>query len=111
MPNHIVEAAQRARDEGHAHYTHLLGAPDLRRAIAEKLERDNAIHADPETEILATTEAQEALYLAVQALLDVGELLIPDPHYTSTTWRHLSPGHGRSRSRPTARTTSWCGAR
>ena len=111
MPNHIVEAAQRARDEGHTHYTHLLGAPDLRWAIAEKLERDNGIHADPETEILVTTGAREVVCLVVQALLDVGELLIPDPHYTSTTWRHLSPGHGRSRSRPTATTTSWCGAR
>ena len=83
-PDHIVVAAKGALDAGHTHYTHLYGAPDLRRALAEKLERDNGIHADPETEILVTTGAQEALYLVVQALLDEGdELLIPDPHYTS----------------------------
>ncbi len=83
-PDHIIAAAKGALDGGHTHYTHLHGDPVLRRALAEKLERDNGIHADPETEILVTTGAQEALYLVVQALLDVDdELLIPDPHYTS----------------------------
>ena len=92
-PDHIVAAAKRALDEGHTHYTHLHGAPELRRAIAEKLERDNGIQADPETEILVTTGAQEAVYLVVQGLLDVGdEMLIPDPHYTSYDLAALAAG-------------------
>jgi aminotransferase len=102
-PGHIVAAAKRALDEGHTHYTHLHGAPELRRALAEKLERDNGIDADPETEILVTTGAQEALYLVVQALLDVGdELLIPDPHYTSYDLAALA-ARGRVTPVPTYR--------
>jgi aminotransferase len=83
-PAHVVEAGKRALETGQTHYTHLHGMPELCQAIADKLERQNGLAADPETEIMVTTGAQEAVYVALQALLDPGdELLIPDPHYTS----------------------------
>lgn len=81
-PPHIVAAAKRALDEGHTHYTHWAGTAELRQAIAEKLWQDNKIQVDPETEVLVTTGAQEAVYLICLGLLDPDdEILVPDPHY------------------------------
>jgi aminotransferase len=81
-PLHIVEAAKQALDQGYTHYTHWAGMPELRKAIADKLWQDNSIRVDPETEVLVTTGAQEAVFLVCLALLDPGdEILVPDPHY------------------------------
>jgi aminotransferase len=84
-PQHIKEAAKQAIDEGFVHYTSNYGTPDLREAIAEKLLRENGIHVDPENEIIVTVGANEAILLAMLALLDPGdEVIIPDPiwlHY------------------------------
>jgi aminotransferase len=84
-PQHIKAAAKQALDEGYVHYTSNYGMPELREAIAEKLHRENGIQVDPETEVIVTVGANEAILLAMLALLDPGdEVLIPDPiwlHY------------------------------
>lgn len=81
-PLHIIEAAKQALDNGYTHYTHWAGIPELRQAIADKLERDNDVIVDPDTEILVTTGAQEAVFLTCMALLNPGdEILVPTPHY------------------------------
>lgn len=83
-PPQIVQAGQRALSSGFTHYTSWLGIPELRDAIAAKLERDNGIVADPDREILVTAGAQAALYVAIQTLLEDGdEVLLPDPHYSA----------------------------
>ena len=83
-PAHIIEAAKRALDAGYTHYTPGLGIPELRHAIAKKLKARNGITADPDTEVLITTGAQEAVYTAMQMLLGAGdEVLMPDPHFTA----------------------------
>lgn len=82
-PPHILEAAARATHEGHTKYTHWQGVPELRQAIAEKLRRDNGLSYDPD-EIVCTVGAQEALFVALMALVEPGdEVLMADPHYTS----------------------------
>jgi aminotransferase len=59
-----------------------MGIPTLREALAEKLLRENAIDADPGTEILVTNGTQEALLVSLLALLDPGdEILVPSPYY------------------------------
>jgi aminotransferase len=84
-PQHIKEAAKQALDEGYVHYTSNYGVLELREAIAEKLHRENGIQVDPATEVIVTVGANEAILLAMLALLDPGdEVLIPDPiwlHY------------------------------
>lgn len=81
-PEFILEAAERSLRDGRIHYTPWLGLPDLREAIAGKLERENGLSVDPETELLVTTGAQEALITTLLTLLDPGdEVLIPSPHY------------------------------
>ncbi|MFB0508062.1 MAG: pyridoxal phosphate-dependent aminotransferase [Thermodesulfobacteriota bacterium] len=84
-PTHIKEAARRALDEGKVHYSSNYGVPELREAIAQKLKQDNALFYDPATEIIVTVGANEAVFIAMMALLNPGdEVLIPDPcwlHY------------------------------
>jgi aminotransferase len=83
-PAHIKEAARAALDGGDVHYTSNRGSPDLRSAIAEKLRRENGVVADPETEVLVTTGAIQAMAVAFQALLEPGdEVLLPAPTYTN----------------------------
>ncbi|MEZ4520751.1 MAG: pyridoxal phosphate-dependent aminotransferase [Thermomicrobiales bacterium] len=81
-PQHIIEAADRAIDEGRTGPAPTQGLIELRRAIASKLERENDVIVDAETEVLVTTGSQEALFLLIQSLVDPGdEVLVPDPRY------------------------------
>ncbi len=84
-PPHIVAAAKEAMRDGRCdHYADRAGLPELRRAIAAKLLRENNLVTDPDTEITVTTGGQEGLFLIIQALLDPGdEILVPDPRYSS----------------------------
>lgn len=76
-PAHIVDAATQAVSEGATHYTANAGLPSLRRAIADDLAGKNY---DPESEIIVTAGAMEALALTFLSVVDPGdEVLIPSP--------------------------------
>ncbi len=78
-PAIIKEAAYESLKKGNVFYTSNYGTPELRRAIAEKLRRDNGIDYSPE-EILVTIGVGEGTYAAVAAFLSAGdEVLVPDP--------------------------------
>ncbi len=78
-PVHIKEAAKVALDRGDVHYSPNLGTLELRRAIARKLRSDNGLDYDPESEILVTVGASEAIFLAAAAFLNPGDgVLVPD---------------------------------
>jgi aspartate/methionine/tyrosine aminotransferase len=83
-PPHVIAAAQAAVRDGRAdQLAPILGLPDLREAIAEKLQRENGISGSADG-VLVTNGGQEGLYLVMQALLDPGdEILVPDPRYSS----------------------------
>jgi len=81
-PKHILKAAVEATEKGFTHYTEIDGTPDLRQAIAEKLERENGIDADPQTEVTVTSGVQEAMLIAALGFLNSGDgALILDPYY------------------------------
>jgi aminotransferase len=81
-PPPVFEAMQQAIADGRAQYTAWTGIPDLRAAIAAKLQAENKINADPESEIIVTSGAQEALMVTLMTLLDPGDhALTPSPHY------------------------------
>jgi len=81
-PEHILKAAIEAIQKGFTHYTAMDGTLELREAIAEKLEKDNGIAADPKTEITVTSGSQEAMLIAALGFLNRGdEALILDPYY------------------------------
>lgn len=79
-PANIKQAAQRALEAGHVHYTSNYGILELRQAIANKLKRDNGLEVNPENEIIVTAGGTEAMFLATMTLLNPGdEVLIPVP--------------------------------
>ena len=94
-PPHIVSAAKEALDRGITHYTHPAGDLTLRQAIARQVEAATGIQYDPATEIIVTTGAQEAVYLAMLTLLEPGdEVLLPSHRFTSYDMAaELSGGH------------------
>ena len=60
-------------------YTSNYGTPELRKAIAEKLKRDNNVDYTAD-EILVTIGVGEGTYAAVAAFLNPGDqVLVPDP--------------------------------
>jgi aminotransferase len=81
-PKHILEAAVEATKKGFTHYTEIDGTLELRQAIAEKLEKDNGISADPQTDVTVTSGSQEVMLIAALGFLNSGdEALILDPYY------------------------------
>ena len=54
-PDHIKTAAKMAIDENYSRYSPVPGYPDLRQAIARKLERENHLHYTP-AEILVPSK-------------------------------------------------------
>lgn len=83
-PRHIQDAAVAALRAGYTKYTEIDGLLELRKAIAHKLKMENGLDANPESEVIVTAGASEAVFTAMQAVLDPGdEALIPDPGYVS----------------------------
>lgn len=83
-PMHIREAAKKALNEGHTHYTYTAGLPELREAIAKKLLKENNIKADPETEITVTVGGFAALFSTFQTVINPGdEVIVTEPSWPS----------------------------
>jgi aspartate aminotransferase len=81
-PTPIVEAAYKALRDGRTGYPDNQGEPALRRAVAEKLARDQGLVYDPATEILVTDGATCGIVLALAALIQPDDhVLLPDPIY------------------------------
>jgi len=82
-PEHIKKAAINAVEKGFTGYTPNCGYPELREALARKFWAENGIRCSSE-EIMVTSGASEALFLAIAALVDRGdEVLIGDPSFLS----------------------------
>jgi aspartate/methionine/tyrosine aminotransferase len=80
-PEVIREAGIRAIRDGKTHYTHSLGHPALREAIAawQKAQYGVRVRTD---QIIVTSGSSAAMLLALGALLDPGDrVLLPDPGY------------------------------
>jgi len=79
-PKHVVEACIEALRAGKHHYCANAGILELRRAIARRFADENRLQYDPESEVIVTNGVAEAVYLAMNALLNPGDqILIPDP--------------------------------
>lgn len=80
-PRNIKEAAIKALEK-YTHYTLTSGLPELREAVAEKLDKENGIKYDPESEIVITVGACEACYAAIMSTVNPGdEVIITDPRF------------------------------
>jgi len=82
-PESIKEAAKKAINENYTHYTPVAGYPDLRKAVAEKLKRDNDLDYTPD-QIVISNGAKQSIANVMYALLNPGdEAIIPSPYWVS----------------------------
>ena len=82
-PENIRLAGKRAIDEGHTRYTPGGGTLELKKAVVEKLSRDNDLHYDT-SQILISCGGKHSLYNACQVLFQSGdEVIIFSPYWVS----------------------------
>lgn len=82
-PQHIIDAACEAMNEGQTKYTASGGHPLLKKEIIHKLKRDQNLDYVAD-EIIVTTGAKHSLYTLFQAIIDEGdEVIIPTPYWVS----------------------------
>jgi aspartate/methionine/tyrosine aminotransferase len=86
-PAYIGAAVKADLDSGrYTHYTPVAGYPELRRALAGRLQRECGLKVDAESEVMVSVGGAGSLYAAVMATVDPGdEVLIPDPGYPQYT--------------------------
>lgn len=82
-PDHIKEAAKKAVDENFSFYTPVPGYLSLRKAVSDKLKKENNLDYAPE-QIVVGNGAKHALCNAIMALVNPGdEVVIPTPAWVS----------------------------
>ena len=82
-PEHIKEAAKAAIDQGFTKYTAVDGTPGLKRAVADKFDRENGLDYALD-QILVSCGGKQSFFNLAQALLEPGdEVIIPAPYWVS----------------------------
>jgi aspartate aminotransferase len=82
-PQHIKDAAQKAMNSGFTKYTAVGGTPSLKKAIIDKMKRDNALDYKP-NQVIVSTGGKQACYNLCQALLNAtDEVIVPAPYWVS----------------------------
>ncbi len=82
VPEEVRRAARDAIEAGANTYSRYDGHEELRRALAAKMKRDNGLDYDPEGEIVVTSGATGAFYVAALGLLERGdEVVVFEPYY------------------------------
>ena len=83
-PQEVADAAVAAIRAGHNQYPPGLGIADLRLAVAEHQKRFYDLDFDPDTEVLITAGATEAIAAVMLSLLEPGdEVVLFEPYYDS----------------------------
>lgn len=82
-PDNIKEAAKKAVDDNWSRYSPVPGYPTLRKAIVEKLKRENGLDFT-EAQISVSNGAKQAVCNAIMALVNPGdEVIVPAPFWVS----------------------------
>jgi len=80
-PACIVSACEQALRQGKTRYTHSLGIPELREAIAEDYFNKYQVKLNPD-QVIITPGTSPAMFLCFSAILDPGdEIIVSDPGY------------------------------
>ena len=81
-PLHVKEAGKRSIDENFTAYTHNAGDIRLRNAASQFMKEKYKLSYQPESEIIVTVGASEAIDIAFRTILDEGsEVILPGPVY------------------------------
>ena len=82
-PDHIKAAAKKAIDDNFSFYSPVPGYTDLRKAIVEKLKRENGLDYSPE-QIIVSGGAKQSVCNALLSIIDPGdEVIVPAPYWVS----------------------------
>jgi aspartate aminotransferase len=82
-PDPIKQSAIESLKKGFTKYTPASGTLELRKAISEKLARENHLPYPPD-QIVVSCGAKHAIYNALQVLVEEGdEVIIPSPYWLS----------------------------
>lgn len=82
-PDFIKDAAKKAIDENYSFYSPVCGYADLKKAIAQKLKRDNGLEYSSE-QIIVSNGAKQSIANAFLAILNEGdEVIVPTPYWVS----------------------------
>ncbi|MCL2390790.1 MAG: pyridoxal phosphate-dependent aminotransferase [Endomicrobia bacterium] len=82
-PSNIKSAAIEAINKGFTKYCPVGGTPDLKKAIIDKLKKENNIEYSAE-EIIVSCGAKHSIYNVFQAIFNDGdEVIIPAPYWVS----------------------------
>ena len=80
-PEHIIDAAKNALDNGFTKYTPSSGLLPLRKAICAKFAHDNGLDYEP-SQIIVSNGAKHSIFNACYAVLEEGdEVIIPAPYW------------------------------
>ena len=81
-PKPILDALAKAAYEGPHQYSVTFGAPNLRRAIAEKFRKSSGMAVDPNTQVTVTCGSTEAMMCAMMTICNPGDkVLVFSPFY------------------------------
>ncbi|RUT78915.1 pyridoxal phosphate-dependent aminotransferase [Ancylomarina longa] len=82
-PDHVKKAAQKAIDDNYSHYSPVPGFLELRKAVVNKLKREN--HLDYTTDqIVVSNGAKQSIMNAMMSVVNKGdEVIIPSPYWVS----------------------------
>ena len=82
-PDHIKEAAKKAVEDNFSFYSPVAGFPDLKKAICEKLQRENNLEYTP-AQIVVSGGAKQSLCNVILSIIDKDdEVIIPSPYWVS----------------------------
>lgn len=82
-PDFIKEAAKKAIDDNYSYYSPVPGYPELLKAIAGKLKRENGLDYEP-AQIVVSNGAKHALANVLQVVVDKGdEVIVPAPYWVT----------------------------
>lgn len=82
-PDHIKEAAKKAIDDNFSRYTPVAGYMSLRKAICEKLSKENNIEFAPEQIVVGNGAKQELCNVLLACVNPGEEVIIPTPAWVS----------------------------
>lgn len=82
-PEHVKQAAIKSIEDNDSHYAKQLGKLRLRQAISQFLKAETGNDYDPETEIVVTVGATEAINAVLFSICDPGDkVIIPTPVFS-----------------------------
>lgn len=83
VPDNIKQSAFDAIHQNYSHYSPVPGFLELRKAIANKLKRDNGLDYKP-TQICVSTGAKQSIFNVLMSILNDGdEVILPAPYWVS----------------------------